>query len=370
MTVIFYSLLLLLGIYAFLSGWLSLGFSRTDTFNISESEVFSPLTIIICARNEEKKIGRCLNTILQQDYDLSKIQIIIVNDASTDTTAFQAESVLNKSTVEYKIITNALQKGKKQCITNAMQFAKNELIITRDADTFTRSFSWLKSISDFQRLHPSDLIIGPVAIADNVGILWALQAIENNILNVLNAGSAFYKKPFLCSGANLIFTKTIFAKTNGYSSHADISSGDDILFMEDVKKINSSLINYIKCSDSIVYTYPCYSFQSLVNQKSRWASKFKVNTNPLNLVLAALSFMVNASWLFCLLYGFFVPQKEELSLIFVFLKLLIDILLLFLASRFLKNKAIAWYVLPVGCIYPIYAVIIAIAATFVKPKWK
>lgn len=370
MTLIFYSLLFLLSIYSLILVWLSLGFLRTRLFNASEDNIFTPLTIIICARNEEKKIGKCLTIILQQEYDLSKIQIILVNDASTDTTAFQAQAILKKSPVNYKIISNASQKGKKQSITEAMQFAENELIITRDADTFTRSLLWLKSISDFYRLHSSDLIIGPVGIADNFGILWALQAIENNVLNVLNAGSAFYKKPFLCSGANLIFTKTIFAKTNGYCNHINIASGDDILFLEDVKKIKDSKINYLKSFDSIVYTYPCYNFKTLVNQKARWASKFNVNPDPLNLTLASLSFLMNASWLFCFLYRFFVPEKEELSLIFVFLKLLIDILLLFLASRFLKNKAIAWYVLPVGCIYPIYAVIIAIAALFLKPKWK
>ncbi|MBA3662620.1 MAG: glycosyltransferase [Bacteroidetes bacterium] len=371
MTVVFYILLIVLSAYASVVFWLAFGYLRVKTSGTHEElESCLSVTIIICARNEEKKIGRCLKTIVQQDYDLSRIQLILVNDASSDSTVFQAQSALKDSGINYKIITNASRKGKKQSITYALQFAEHELIITRDADTFTKSYNWLKSISDFQRETSSDLIIGPVNISDNYGMLWALQAIENKVLNVLNAGSSFYKKPFLCSGANLLFTKTIFEKTNGYHSHLTIDSGDDILFLEDVKKIKDARINYLKSEEAIVSTYPCFSFSELIHQKVRWASKVKVNSNKLNLSLALLSFIVNCGWLFCLFNGFLVPQKWSLSLIFVLLKLLIDILLLFLASRFLKNRALAWYVLPVGCIYPIYAVLVAIASLFLKPKWK
>lgn len=370
MTIVFYSLFLLLLIYSLILIWLAIGFIKTPLFYINENGSEVPLSIIICARNEEKTIARCLKTIVQQDYDLNKIQIIVINDASSDSTVIQAQAVLKNSNVNYKIISNPTQKGKKQSISFAMQFVQHGLIVLRDADTYTKSYLWLKSISDFYNQTHSDLIIGPVGISDNSGSLWAVQAIENNILSVLNGGSAFYKKAFLCSGANLVFTKSIFEKTNGYQNHLHINSGDDVLFLEDVKKIPNTKISFLKCTDGIVYTYPCFSFISLVSQKVRWASKFKVNNNPLNLCLAIISFVVNQAWLFCLFYGFLVPQNGKFSLIFVLFKLFIDILLLFLASRFLKNKGIVWYILPIGLIYPIYSCIIAISTVFLKPKWK
>jgi biofilm PGA synthesis N-glycosyltransferase PgaC len=367
---IFYSLLIILSVYAAVLFWLARGFSKTPVFSISEECPSIPLTIIICARNEEKTIARCLKTIVQQDYDLTKVQIIIINDASGDSTVIQAQAVLKNSGIDFKIISNQTQKGKKESISYAVQFAGHDLIVLRDADTYTKSYSWLKSISDFYTEKKSDMVIGPVAISDNSGSLWAIQAIENNVLSIFNAGSAYYKKAFLCSGANLIFTKAIFKKTNGFNGHINIASGDDILFLEDVKKIPGAKIDFLKCEDAIVYTYPCFSFKSLLRQKTRWASKFRVNNNKLNLTLAFLSVTVNASWLYCLFYGFFMPQIGALSLIFVLFKLVIDILLLFLASSFLKNKAIVWYILPIGLIYPIYSCIIAISTVFLKPKWK
>ncbi len=356
-------------IYAIVMAWFAIGFSKMQFFHPTY-DTSTNLTLIICARNEEKTIGGCLNTILKQDYDLEKIQLILINDASTDSTVFQAESVLKNTKLNYKIITNPQQKGKKASIAYAVSQANYEVLVMRDADTFTTSTLWLQSISDFYSTTSSDLIIAPIMIANNFGILWALQAIENNVLTVLNCGSAYFKKPFLCNGANLIFTKTIFEKANGFSSHIKIASGDDVLFLEDVKKIPGVNINYLKSEQAIVYTYPAFSFAQLISQKIRWASKFKHNKNRLNLLLALLSFGINLTWLFCLFYCFLVPQNGGFILIFVLFKLIIDILLLFLASRFVKNRGLGWFGLPVGCIYPLYACVVAIASVFIKPKWK
>ncbi|WP_317898687.1 glycosyltransferase [Aurantibacillus circumpalustris] len=349
--------------------WLAYGFIKTPYFSSKEKKLQLPLTLIICARNEEKNIMICLSSLLKQKYVLNKIQLILINDASTDSTVHRAETILKNSGINYKIISNQQQKGKKHSISYAMQFAINDLIVLRDADTFTLSDLWLQNISDFYQSTKADLIIAPIAIANYSGLFWSLQAIENNVLTVAACGSAYYNKPFLCNGANLIFTKKIFEKTNGYSSHIDSISGDDIFFMEDVKQIQGSKIAYLKSAPALVYTYPTFSFKKLLLQKTRWASKFKLNKNKLNLILSFLTLTVNIAWLLCLV-SINIPEYKNISLLFISLKLFIDILLLFLASGFIKNKNILWFSLPVGFIYPVYAGIIGIASLFVKPKWK
>ena len=370
MTFVFYSFILLLIVYFIFLIYFSIGFVKTETYFLVKDFDDEFLTIIICARNEEKYIAHCLNSIIKQDYDPKKINLILINDASTDNTVKHAEFILKKSKLNYKIISNAQQKGKKHSITYAMQFASTELIVMRDADTFTTSTVWLKTISNFYTETQSALLIAPIALANNSSLLWALQAIENNVLAVLACGSSYFKKAFLCNGANLAFTKSIFEKVNGYSNHINIASGDDVLFLQDLKKIEGIKINYLKSESALVYTYPAFSFSKLINQKVRWAGKFKNNNNKLNLILAILSFLVNGFWLFSFIYGFLVPLKSQLGLFFILFKLLIDTLLLFLASRFLKNRSLIWYVFPVGCIYPLYACAVAVASFFMKPKWK
>jgi poly-beta-1,6-N-acetyl-D-glucosamine synthase len=370
MTILFFIFFIFLFFYILLLVWLAIGFLKTKEFVSAQKFLQIPITIIISARNEEQKIVRCLKSILQQSYVLNKIQLLLINDASTDGTVFRAEYILKNSGINYKIISNATHKGKKESITYAMQFADNNLIVMRDADTFTHSNLWLQTISDYYQNTKSDFIIAPIAIQNNFGFLWAIQVVENNILQLISCGSAYFNKPFLCSGANLIFTKHLFQKTNGYSSHSHVASGDDVLFMEDVKKISNTKISFLKAKDAIVFTYPCYSIASLINQKIRWASKFKVNSNKLNFIVALLSFFSNTAWIVCFIYVYFFSYLQLLALSYIFIKLLIDILLLFLATRFTKSERLLWFSLPVGFVYAFYACTIGVLSFFIKPKWK
>ena len=122
--------------------------------------------------------------------------MILINDASIDNTLKKSEYILQNSNIDYQIISNSEKKGKKKSITSSILFAKNELIILRDADTFTLSKNWLQTISDFHQKTKAEFIIGPINISNNVGILWALQAIENSILNLLSCGSNYFNSSF------------------------------------------------------------------------------------------------------------------------------------------------------------------------------
>ena len=250
MSTVLLILFVLLGVYAFLLLGMGVGFMFTRSHNDQPNNLHTGVTLIVCARNEEKHIRNCLASLLQQNYPRANIQLLFINDASSDQTVPIAEAMLASSGIAYRIITNATQKGKKASLAYAIPFAEHELIITRDADTFSPSPNWLGTlVESFERSRP-DMIIGPLAIANNSGILWALQAIENNTLAVLAGGSAYFKKAFLCSGANLAFTKSLFERTNGYQSHVQIASGDDVLFLEDAKKNGASIV-YLKNTDGV-----------------------------------------------------------------------------------------------------------------------
>jgi poly-beta-1,6-N-acetyl-D-glucosamine synthase len=320
--------------------------------------------VIICARNEAWNIGLCLKTLLLQDYPKDLIELILVDDQSSDRTLQEAENYLTESGITYRIISNDVRKGKKRSITAAMKLASHQLIVLRDADTYTRSKNWLRSISEYYTWSGNDLIIAPVSISDNKGLLWALQAIENNVLTVLAAGSSWYQRPFLCNGANLIFTKAIFEKAGGYATHLHLYSGDDIFFLEDVKKIPGAKIGYLKCKDTIVETYPARTLKKLWDQRTRWASKFKHNSNKLNFLIAFLTLAVNGLWIGALICSVLVFNIN--CILFVFLKAAIDILLLFLSEQFIENKGIRKYILPMVIVYPFYAFIIAFCSLIRK----
>lgn len=357
----FYTILLLL---------LAYGYLKSGYFNPSTLPSQTPISIIICARNEEKHISLCLKSILAQRYNKSLLQVIVVNDASTDNTLKMAKSILEASGMNSTIINNTSSIGKKASITNAIKQAQHAIILTRDADTFTLSAEWLNNMAQFMEAGHYDLVIGPVAIAEKSGLLWALQCVENNVLTVLSAGSSYFKKPFLCSGANLLFTKAIFEKVNGYQSHSHLASGDDVLFLEDVKKTKASRIGFLKSKAALVYTYPQFRFTQLLFQKVRWAQKFKHNPNRLNLTLSLLTFSVNALWVAAFIGFFLHAPFHNYLLVFVLVKWLAELFLLFLSRRFMINKHLFWYAFAVALVYPFYALVVAVLSLFLNPKWK
>ncbi len=360
----------LLFIYVVLLFVMAFGYLRYSVFRATKKFEEIPISLIICARNEEKTISLCLKSIIAQEYRFSIFQVILVDDASSDKTFQIAKSLFDSTQMDFEIIQNKTQLGKKASITRAIEKAKYETIITRDADTYTTSNLWLRRISEYQSIGKYDLIIGPVALSRYRGLLWALQSIENNLLSIFSVGTVYFKKPFLCSGANLIFTKKIFYATNGYQNHIQVASGDDVLFLEDVKKIKGSKIAYLKSRDGIVYTYCKNELLALLQQKIRWAKKFRVNPNPFNLLLSLLVFSVNLLWVLAFIAYFLHWPFHNYLLLFLFSKVFTELFLLFLSNQFMPNKTLIWYALPVSIIYPFYTLLIAILSLFLNPKWK
>lgn len=362
----------LLYILLFLYGFLLFGLAIAALIE-PKKEAAAPadlpaVSVLICMRNEEDHIAACLNSIFEQVYPKERVQLILVDDQSTDQSATIAEDLLKTAPFDSLLMRNHSRQGKKASIQQAMGQAKHPLILLRDADTLSAGKHWLNSMLGFQRQGNYDMVIGPIGLVKPLGRLAELQAIENNILQLLAAGSAALGKPFLCSAANLLFKRSAFEAVNGFTSHLHIASGDDVLFMEELKRRRSFRIAYGSLAQALVLTYPKMEWKSLVRQRTRWASKFRHNPNPLNRLLAGLVFLLNVLWvLVCIslpVYSFHFSL-----LLFLLLKSGADIFLLFLSRESMPLHLSTASILYNTLVYPFYAVLIGLRALFLKPSW-
>jgi len=93
---------------------------------------FSPfVSIVMVVRNEEAVLREKLSNLLQIDYPLELLEIIVVSDGSEDRT----EQILQEHTSsgQVRIIANPVQRGKAACLNDAMEIAQGELVIFTDA---------------------------------------------------------------------------------------------------------------------------------------------------------------------------------------------------------------------------------------------
>ena len=127
-------------------------------------EIFDgPLvSVLIPARNEEKFIEQCVNSLREQEY--KNYEILVINDNSTDNTEKILERIASEDE-RVKIFTGKPLPGdwygKPFALQQLAQEAKGEYLLLTDADTIhtPASISW--AVTNMQRLK-SDMISGYV----------------------------------------------------------------------------------------------------------------------------------------------------------------------------------------------------------------
>lgn len=348
-----------------------IGFNKLKLNSINSNNLSSDfISIVISARNEENNIESCIYEIAKQNYPKSNFELIIIDDCSDDATFMLAEDTLKKSGLNYHIIKQDIHQGKKQNVAKAIEIAKGDIIITSDADVIYRHSNWLKTISGYFGSNAINMLIMPIDYVNQKDIISKFQAIENIALTGVTAGFAGIGKPFMCNGANLAFKKNIYEIVNGYESHLQLSSGEDVFLLESFKTVDADKIAYALSRELIVKTKTENSFRIFLNQRIRWASKTKYNSNFINSFFAFTVLLSNLIFLALLVTilkkSFILPYLS----IFALAKFVFDFLLLFLASDFLGRLKYIWWIFPFECIYWVYALIIGLTSLVYRPSWK
>jgi cellulose synthase/poly-beta-1,6-N-acetylglucosamine synthase-like glycosyltransferase len=328
------------------------------------------ISIIASFKNEEDNVIDFIRQIEKQNYPTDLFELIIIDDKSTDSTAALLNDTLKKSTINYRIIQQQEHIGKKKNIALGIHESKGNIIITTDADVIDRHQNWLVRISEYFSAESCDMLIMPIDYINSKHILTQFQIIENLALTALNMGYTSINKAFMCNGANLAFTKKAYQLANGYQSHINVSSGEDVLLLEDIKKQKSRKILYGFNTELIVRTKPIIDLSDFISQRVRWAYKAKFNPNKFNLLFSLL--IVAGNMLFLALALAIIKQSSTICYfsIFATCKLLFDFLLLLLASAFLKRNSKLVWLIPFECIYWAYSFLIGVLSIFWKPKWK
>src|SRR5580698_1975517 len=145
--------LTLIGALLFLFYAVCLVFYRQSWLALPEYRVptgFTPRTaisVIIPARNEEDNIGPCIAALLAQEYPADLLEVIVVDDHSTDNTAAIVEGIHDSrvrliSLKDHLSPRERLNAYKKKAIEIAAARCNGSMIVTTDADCVASS-RWL-----------------------------------------------------------------------------------------------------------------------------------------------------------------------------------------------------------------------------------
>lgn len=98
-----------------------------------EGKLYS-FSIIVPIKNEEKVIGRLLDALLRLRYPKDKMEIIIVEDGSTDGSLNISMKYVEKSSGLIKVLHKPTSNGKPSALNYGIKHASGEIIAVFDAD--------------------------------------------------------------------------------------------------------------------------------------------------------------------------------------------------------------------------------------------
>jgi cellulose synthase/poly-beta-1,6-N-acetylglucosamine synthase-like glycosyltransferase len=338
------------------------------------------ITVVIPARNEEKNIGHCIESILQQTYPIHLFEVIIVDDNSIDSTSAIANSFKQKNISLIKLSdftgNENLNSYKKKAIETAIGLAKGTLIVTTDADCIVQP-EWLKTIASYYENTGSVFIAAPVVYADVLPddsefkkFFKIFQSLDFMALQGITGASVYKKIHNMCNGANLAYEKKIFYEVNGFEGIDNIASGDDMLLMHKIQKKYPDKTRYLKSANVIVQTQQSETIKEFINQRIRWASKAD---RYAEIKITAVLFWVYFfnSWVFFIaFYSFFHSKSFYLFLLLFAVKTTVELFFLLPVAKFFGKQKLLWGFIPSQPFHIVYTLIAGWLGKFGSYTWK
>lgn len=206
------------------------------------------VSLIVSAYNIENYIERCLESLVNQT--LKDIEIIVVNDGSTDKTCLQIEKFLDRD--KRIILINQENKGSIEARKSGLNIAKGEYILFVDGDDWLE-LNALEILYDNAIKNNSDIVLYQAFRSyDNGKELFCMydKCKEYSLGEVL-LGKIL---PSLCSK----FIKLDYINSNNIQFPSNISFAEDLatttslfIFNPKVSVEDTPLYNYYRRSDSI-----------------------------------------------------------------------------------------------------------------------
>ena len=362
-------------LYVFLLLFLLYGMKQVPEFFGNNSPPKTTFSIVIPFRNEAENLPGLLQSLKDLNYPAELFEVLLVNDASEDASEELCLSFKQEHpSLQVKLLQNVRSSGspKKDAIATAVASAKQEFIITTDADCILPK-KWLLIYHDFICTKDASAVAGPVTLQKKKEVknsfLDTFQELDVFSLQSATVGGFGVELSFMCNGANFCYSKKAFLEVNGFKGNSEIASGDDIFLLDKYKKAGFRL-GFLKSKEAVVSTFPQKNLKGLISQRIRWAAKTSSYRSTFGKLLGLVVLLMNLSLvLLVVAVALDYLASRTFFLIFLF-KFNVDFILIYRSAQFFGRERIMKNYLWCSCIYPFFSSYVALLSIFVGYRWK
>jgi cellulose synthase/poly-beta-1,6-N-acetylglucosamine synthase-like glycosyltransferase len=327
---------------------------------------FTPkVSIIIAARNEEANIGNCLLSLSKVDYPKDKIEIIIVNDHSEDSTQEIIDKHKNLFSNFQSIVPEIRGRhliGKTNAIAQGIEVSSGEIIITSDADCIFKT-SWIKDIVKYYD-DKTGIVCG-FTYVEHKNIFEGMQSLDWVYLLTVASGSFGLKIPLACVGNNMSFRRKAYDEVGGYQK-LKFSITEDFALLQGIVKTKKWKCKYPFETGNLALSKACTTYKEIFRQKKRWGMGGK-KAPFIGFILMTAGFLISG----LSIAAPFLPTSLFYKTLIITTKFGLDFLFLIFSMKKFKLFGLYKYFLIFEIYYTTYVVLLPFMV-FINQKveWK
>lgn len=231
---------------------------------------FPKVSIVIPAYNEEKNISTTLSSLIMLAYPANKLEIIVVNDGSTDNTKNAVGRFIAENRAYGIRLLNKRNEGKGAALNDGLRVAKGQFFVCLDADSIVTRDALLKILPHFTNKNIA--VVLPLLKVEKPKNLWQKMQWLEYIVNM------FYKKLMsklncvhVSPGPFSVYRTGILKKVHGF---------DEDNLTEDLEitlRLQSKNYRIVQLLDAEVFTLAPKTFRELYRQRNRWYKGSVIN---------------------------------------------------------------------------------------------
>lgn len=337
------------------------------------------VSVLVAARDEADHIEACLASILATTYPADRLEVIVVDDFSTDDTAARIEAMAHVPAgtaaepplrlLRLHDVAEQAAGHKQAALAHALQAARGEIVLTTDADCRVRP-GWIDAlVRCFDE--ETAFVAGPVRFEPGDRWFTRVQALEFMGLVAFGAGGIGVGWPTICNSANVAYRRAVRDAVLGPpDAPAAAPPAADELLLQHVAYETDWRARFCAAPEAIVTTAPVPTLRAFLAQRVRWAS---MGTRYPRLTLVASVVALYA--FFVLLAGtgvaaLFAPALLPALLLALVIKVGAERSLLHTACERFEQPRLLRHLVPAQLLQIPYYLYVGVAGTLGPVRWK
>jgi cellulose synthase/poly-beta-1,6-N-acetylglucosamine synthase-like glycosyltransferase len=228
------------------------------------------VSILTAARNEEKNILNCLESLAVLDYTAGKLEVWLGDVQSTDGTAeIVADFIQRHSNFNLFRVTDPAfgsARGKSNVLAQLARKARGEYLFITDAD-ITVQPGWIKGLLPW--FTGTVAVVSGSTVVRSETLFGKMQGVEwLYLMGIFHFIDDFH--PVAAMGNNMAVRASAYFETGGYENILFSLTEDYQLLLELLKK--GYRHRQILDKSAVAFSSPTESYVKLLHQRKRWST--------------------------------------------------------------------------------------------------